>query len=81
MTGPRRPEQLSDSPAGAVIANEFAAVRLSIDRRGNAPRLRIDDLAEGRVVFLDAFELSALTARSDAARADAMVPRVDFPDE
>ena len=28
-----------------IISNEFAQVRLTIDRRGNDPRLRIEDMA------------------------------------
>lgn len=43
-----------------VVENEFAAVHLSIDRRGNGPRLRIEDLTNERVGYLDALTLEAL---------------------
>jgi hypothetical protein len=43
-----------------VVENEFAAVHLSIDRRGNGPRLRIEDLTHERVGYLDALTLEAL---------------------
>jgi hypothetical protein len=43
-----------------VVENEFAAVHLSIDRRGNGPRLRIEDLTNDRVGYLDALTLEAL---------------------
>ena len=46
-------------PVG-VVENEFAAVHLSIDRRGNGPRLRIEDLTNERVGYLDALTLEAL---------------------
>ena len=42
------------------IESEFAAVRVSIDREGNGPRLRIDDLKTGHVGYLDALELETL---------------------
>ena len=42
------------------ISSEFASVALSIDHRGNGPRLRIEDLRTGRVGFLDALELETL---------------------
>ena len=42
------------------LTGEFASVRVSIDRHGNGPRLRIEDLRTGRVGFLDALELETL---------------------
>jgi len=42
------------------IKSEFASVRLSIDRAGNGPRLRIEDLRTGHVGYLDALELETL---------------------
>jgi hypothetical protein len=49
-----------DQDALGVVDSEFAAVRLSIDRRGNGPRLRIEDLTGGHVGYLDALELETL---------------------
>ena len=43
-----------------VVSNEFASVSLSIDLRGNGPRLRIEDLRTGHVGYLDALELETL---------------------
>jgi hypothetical protein len=42
------------------IANEFAAVRVGVDRSGNGPRLRIEDLSSGVAISLDALELQSL---------------------
>jgi len=47
------------APLGEV-ASEFAAVALRVDRAGNGPRLRIEDLKTGHVGFLDALELETL---------------------
>lgn len=43
-----------------IVESEFASVSLSVDHRGNGPRLRIEDLRTGRVGFLDALELETL---------------------
>jgi|GraSoiStandDraft_48_1057284.scaffolds.fasta_scaffold463698_2 hypothetical protein len=43
-----------------TVANEYATVRIEIDRQGNGDRLRITDLRTGRSTSLDALELQAL---------------------
>jgi len=43
-----------------LVESEFAGVSLRIDRTGNGPRLRIEDLRTGQVGFLDALELETL---------------------
>lgn len=43
-----------------VIGSEFAEISVSIDERGNAARLRLEDLRTGRVRFLDALELETI---------------------
>jgi hypothetical protein len=43
-----------------VVASEFAGVAVSIDDTANGPRLRLADLASGRVAFLDALQLETL---------------------
>jgi hypothetical protein len=48
-----------------VVDSEFACVKLSIDRSGNGPRLRIEDLAHDRVGYLDALTLEALCWASE----------------
>jgi hypothetical protein len=46
-------------PVGEV-SSEFASVAVTVDRHGNGPRLRIEDLRTGHVGFLDALELETL---------------------
>lgn len=48
-----------------VVDGEFAAVHLSIDRTGNGPRLRIEDLTNNRVGYLDALTLESLAWASE----------------
>ncbi len=64
----------------AELTSEFAAVALSIDRSGNGPRLRIEDLTTGHVGFLDAIELEALARLPEADRHRLLDPsRRDGP--
>lgn len=42
------------------LANEFAAVALSLDQDANGPRLRVEDLRTGQVGYLDPLELETL---------------------
>jgi hypothetical protein len=53
-----------------IISNEFAQVRLTIDRRGNDPRLLIEDLSNDTSAAFDAFLLTGLVtaAPEDLAR-------------
>lgn len=48
------------------LCNEFAAVRVSRDDRANGPRLRIEDLRTGRVMYFDPLELEWLSWSSHA---------------
>jgi hypothetical protein len=48
-----------------VVDSEFACVQLSIDRTGNGPRLKIEDLAHDKVGYLDALTLEALCWASE----------------
>ena len=50
-----------------VVANEFASVAVSVDRTGNSPRLRLEDLKTGRIGYLDALELETLAWLPDGA--------------
>lgn len=43
------------------VANEFAAVAVSLDTSGNGCRARIENLRNGRHVLLDPLELASLT--------------------
>lgn len=52
---------LGDASLQALeVRNEFAAVRVALDRAANGPRLRVDDLETGASVYLDAFVLRTL---------------------
>ncbi|HTP83672.1 MAG TPA: hypothetical protein VMQ11_12055 [Alphaproteobacteria bacterium] len=48
-----------------TLANEFAQVRLSLDREGHAPRLRIEDAQTGMAICLDPLVLAGLVWASD----------------
>lgn len=51
---------MADETPGDVVESEFASVRVSVDRAGLDPRLRIEDLRTGHVGYLDALELETL---------------------
>jgi hypothetical protein len=75
----------AEEPLG-VVDSEFARVRLSIDRTGNGPRLRIEDLTSGRVNYLDALTLEALAWVSEEKLRALLDPsaerwRDEEPDE
>jgi len=48
-------------PGEWVLTSEFASVTVSVDAEANGLRLRIENRQNGRVIFLDPLELSALT--------------------
>ena len=54
----------------AILINEFAAVRLWLDRSGNGPRLLVEDLETGGETFLDPIELSSFTLATAEDRED-----------
>jgi hypothetical protein len=43
------------------LASEFASVTVEVDEHANGPRLRIENVQNGRVVFLDPLEVASLT--------------------
>lgn len=43
------------------LASEFASVAVEVDLRANGPRLRIENVANGRVICLDPLEVASLT--------------------
>lgn len=54
---------MADSdPHRWVVANEFSAVAVRLDRAGRSPRLRVTHLASGREIALDALQLEALVS-------------------
>jgi hypothetical protein len=55
------------------LSNEFAAVEVSLDDRGNGPRLMIRDLQTGHEIYLDPLELAALAW----TRHEELLPLID----
>jgi hypothetical protein len=49
-----------DQGTEGIVGSEFAQVAVRFDTRGNAPRLRLEDLRSGRVRYLDALELDTI---------------------
>jgi hypothetical protein len=43
------------------LSSEFGSVTVELDSDANGPRLRIEDLRNGRVVYLDPLEVASLT--------------------
>ena len=43
-----------------VLESEFARIGIDIDRTGNGPRLKVQDLRTGRIGYLDPLELESL---------------------
>lgn len=43
------------------LENEFGSVTVALDLSANGPRLRIEDLRNGRTIHLDPLELASLT--------------------
>jgi hypothetical protein len=62
---------------GPVIGSEFAEVAVSVDDRGNSPRLRLEDLRTGRVRFLDALELETIVWLPDEHLNRLLDPSAD----
>jgi hypothetical protein len=61
MTVPNEPAPLTT----AVIANEFAAVRVEVARRGRGVRLVVSDLESGATVSLDPLDLRSFCLASE----------------
>jgi len=60
--------------ATVLVGNEFATVRIELDRRGNGQRLRITDERTGRSACLDALELQALALTTHRDLAPLLDP-------
>lgn len=61
-------------PQEWILTNEFAQVRLTVDTRGNDPRLKIEDLSTNLSIALDAFMLAGLTTASEEELTRHMDP-------
>lgn len=60
-----------------LVANEFAQVRVHLDREGHSARVRIEDVQTGQSICLDAFSLASLVWMSDdilTSHADPNLP-------
>lgn len=65
MNQPARPRRQSAGPSRTseaffLLSNEFAAVRVSVDRRGNGPRLLVENVESGARIMLSPLELASL---------------------
>jgi hypothetical protein len=65
VDGLQQPEPSVSDVAGVVLRSEFAAVRVSVDRRAHGPRLLIEDLEDGTQVHLDPLALSSFCHADD----------------
>ncbi|HVV08051.1 hypothetical protein [Amycolatopsis sp.] len=54
----------------ALLANEFASVRIALDERGNGPRLLVQDLENGAEILLSPLELASFCLASPDDRLD-----------
>jgi len=54
----------------ATLVNEFAAVRVSVDRQGHDPRLVVQDIETGDEVLLSPIELASLCLASPEDRVN-----------
>ncbi|WP_222425383.1 hypothetical protein [Amycolatopsis acidiphila] len=54
----------------AQLCNEFAAVRVALDERGNGPRLLIQDLESGAEILLSPLELASFCLATPEDRLD-----------
>ncbi|SHN17613.1 hypothetical protein [Cryptosporangium aurantiacum] len=54
----------------AELRNEFGWVRISLDERGNSPRLQITDVETGATILVSPLELASLCLATDDDRLD-----------
>lgn len=52
------------------LRNEFASVRITLDERGNGPRLLIQDLENGTEILLSPLELASFCLATPEDRLD-----------
>jgi hypothetical protein len=61
MSGANGGREPQDRPHRLELASEFASVTVEVDTQANGPRLRIENLHNRQVVYLDPLELACLT--------------------
>ena len=54
-------ERNGSEPVRLSLASEFGSVMVEVDEHANGPRLRIENVQNGRVVYLDPLEVASLT--------------------
>jgi hypothetical protein len=67
----------ANSPDPGVVGSEFAEIKVAVDRQGNGPRLRLEDLRSGRVRYLDALELETIIWLADGHLRQLLDPSAD----
>ncbi len=60
----------SSDDSSIELMSEFAWVRVSLDRSGRGPRLKVEDLEAGETVLLDALELASMCHATDEQRKE-----------
>jgi hypothetical protein len=70
---------MKDQESAWLLSNEFARVRLSLDHKGNSPRLRIEDLDSGASICLDSLLLAGLAWANDESLAIHVDPEARMP--
>jgi hypothetical protein len=60
--------RLGEADSVLELMNEFAWVRVRLDRSGRGPRLLIEDLEAGESVLLDPLELASMCHSTDEQR-------------
>jgi hypothetical protein len=68
MTRDNGSESSPSDEGRAVLASEFAVVRVTVDRRANGPRLLVEDLEGGAHVYLDPLQLACFCHADDNER-------------
>lgn len=53
---------------GTILASEFAAVRVTVDRKALGPRLLLEDLDSGHQIYLEPLELASFCLATEADR-------------
>jgi hypothetical protein len=66
-----------NGPDPGVVGSEFAEIKVAVDRQGNGPRLRLEDLRSGRVRYLDALELETIIWLPDGHLRQLLDPSAD----
>lgn len=64
----------STSTYSIELRSEFGHVEVTVDHRGNGPRLRVQDIRSGEVCYLDPLILASLAGSHPADLAPLLDP-------